>query len=106
MTVYSVEMRVPLKVRKNRKGGILMKKRIISVVISAIAFISLMNSAKPMNIYADDVLAEETTIETISEDILMGDVNGDGKVNSIDASLVLRTYANYSTGGEDILTAQ
>lgn len=84
-----------------------MKKRIISVVISAIAFITLMNSAKPIDTYyADDVLAKETTIETISEDILMGDVNGDGKVNSIDASLVLRAYANYSAGGEDILTAQ
>jgi len=39
-----------------------MKKRIISVVISAIAFISLMNSAKPMDTYADSVLVEKTTI--------------------------------------------
>jgi hypothetical protein len=40
-----------------------MKKRIISVVISAIAFISLMNSAKPIDTYyASNVLVEETTI--------------------------------------------
>ena len=36
--------------------------------------------------------------------LLLGDVNGDGKVNSIDASRVLEEYATLATTGKSSLT--
>ena len=83
-----------------------MKKRIISVVISAIAFIALMNSAKPMDTHADNVLAEETTIIEEAANYQLGDVNFDERVNAIDASIVLHAYARYQTGEEPLTPLQ
>ena len=83
-----------------------MKKRIISVVISAIAFISLMNSAKPMDTYAGSVLVEKTTIIEESANYQSGDVNLDGGVNAIDASIILRAYIKYQTGEEPLTPLQ
>ena len=33
----------------------------------------------------------------------LGDVNGDGVVDTVDASLILKEYANISSGGEPTL---
>lgn len=86
-----------------------MKKKIICVALCVIAFIALMLATKPLTTVGSETLVPETTIAEIVEEttaekeLSLGDVNGDGYVNSVDASYVLSAYAAYSTD-KDILT--
>ena len=86
-----------------------MKKKNICVPLCVIAFIALMLATKPLTTAGSETLIPETTIAEIVEEttaekeLSLGDVNGDGYVNSIDASYVLSAYAAYSTD-KDILT--
>lgn len=86
-----------------------MKKKIICVALCVIAFIALMLATKPLTTAGSETLIPETTIAEIVEEttaekeLSLGDVNGDGYVNSVDASYVLSAYAAYSTD-KDILT--
>ena len=86
-----------------------MKKKIICVALCVIAFIALMLATKPLSTAGSETLIPETTIAEIVEEttaekeLSLGDVNGDGYVNSVDASYVLSAYAAYSTD-KDILT--
>ena len=50
----------------------------------------------------DDNGTYETTIETESASGNIGDLNGDGVVDSSDASEVLMLYAQVSTGGGEL----
>lgn len=86
-----------------------MKKKIICVALCVIAFIALMLATKPLTTAGSETLVPATTIAEIVEEttaekeLSLGDVNGDGYVNSVDASYVLSAYAAYSTD-KDILT--
>lgn len=86
-----------------------MKKKIICVALCVIAFIALMLATKPLTTAGSETLVPVTTIAEIVEEttaekeLSLGDVNGDGYVNSVDASYVLSAYAAYSTD-KDILT--
>lgn len=80
-----------------------MKKKIICVAVCVLAFIALMIAAKPLTTTGSNAGTETTTIaeiveETTSEKIYaLGDPNGDGLINAVDASVVLGMYANLST---------
>lgn len=86
-----------------------MKKKIICVALCVIAFIALMLATKPLTTAGSETLVPATTIAEIVEEttaekeLSLGDVNGDGYVNSVDASYVLSAYAAYSID-KDILT--
>ena len=86
-----------------------MKKKIICVALCVIAFIALMLATKPLSTAGSENSIPATTIVEIVEEttaekeLSLGDVNGDGYVNSVDASYVLSAYAAYSTD-KDILT--
>ena len=47
--------------------------------------------------------ATTTTTTPPEPEIVLGDVNGDGKVDSVDASKILKEYARVSTGYGSIL---
>jgi hypothetical protein len=89
-----------------------MKKKIICVALCVIAFIALMLATKPLTTAGSETLIPETTIAEIVEEttagkeLSLGDVNGDGYVNAIDASYVLSAYAAYSTDKNILTDAQ
>ena len=58
-----------------------------------------MNSDTESNILFSDLKALKIKIKSKSSMMQAADVNDDGEVNAIDASLVLAYYAHISTGG-------
>ncbi len=58
----------------------------------------------PGTIYSEPVITLK--IPPGETPVLLGDVNFDGKVNAMDASLVLTEYTNIQTGGEPTFTAE
>lgn len=72
-----------------------MKKTLIKIALPIIAFVGLMFAAKPFSAVSDEAKTTEVQIEETYE---LGDVNNDGYVNAVDASIVLSAYAKYQTG--------
>lgn len=82
-----------------------MKKTIIKIALPVIAFLGLMFCAQPYSAASTDEVKET---QTVTEEITyaLGDVNGDGLVNAVDASAVLSAYAKYQTGEEPLTPLQ
>ena len=80
-----------------------MKKTLIKIALPIIAFVGLLFAAKPFSAASDEAKTTEVQIEETYE---LGDVNNDGYVNAVDASIVLSAYAKYQTGEEPLTPLQ
>lgn len=89
-----------------------MKKILTTIIIPIVAFIGLMCISEPVAAAADEETIEPTTIVKIIEpaaqetEYQLGDVNGDNRINVVDASWVLNAYAKYQTGEEPLTPLQ
>lgn len=96
-----------------------MKKLIAKIAIPVIALIGLVCIARPITVASDSsnettsIVSETTTTVATTTEITtvettktysLGDVNGDGRVDAVDASFVLGVYAKSQTDSEEKLS--
>ena len=80
----------------------MIKKIIAAILSSSIALsipMSTLNADSRVTLRAN-AAEEESNEEGESKEVSFGDLNGDGKINAIDASIVLSNYARYSTSDD------